>query len=276
MRLYRNLLSAIVFSNTMVVTSQVSEPGFTNPFVIGEIITFNSTSLEEKRVLNVYLPVSYKTNKKDNYPVIYLLDGSIDEDIIHVSGLVQYGSFSWINSIPESIVVGIANVDRRKNFTFPTTVLKDKQEFPTSGESAKFIDFLKNEVKPLIAKNFRITESSTLIGQSLGGLLATEILLKQPEMFNNYVIVSPSLWWDNLSLLKIKLPKTTAAIKTVIAVGSEGDGMIKPAKRLNEKLSNDASNKFKSSYLFYDNKNHYDIMHEAIYDALKRINSKEN
>ena len=53
----------------------------------------------------------------------------MDEDFIHISGLVQFGSFSWIHMIPESIVVGIANADRKKRFTYPTNNKKTKKIF---------------------------------------------------------------------------------------------------------------------------------------------------
>ena len=58
------------------------------------------------------------------------MDGSKDEDFIHISGIVQFGSFSWINMLPESIVVGIANVDRKRDFTYPSSVEIDKKELP--------------------------------------------------------------------------------------------------------------------------------------------------
>ena len=70
-----------------------------------------------------------------------LLDGSKDEDFIHIAGIVQFGSFSWINMLPETIVVGIANVDRKRDFTYPSQNTLDQEEFPTSGKSAHFIQF---------------------------------------------------------------------------------------------------------------------------------------
>jgi predicted alpha/beta superfamily hydrolase len=142
---------------------------------IGEKIEFQSKILKENRILNIYLPNGYSKDSLKEYPVIYLLDGSIDEDFIHISGLVQFGSFSWINMIPESIVVGISNVDRKRDFTFPTNNKKDKEDFPTTGESESFINFIENELQPYIDKKYETDSIKTLIGQSLGGLLATEI-----------------------------------------------------------------------------------------------------
>src|SRR6476620_10424487 len=116
-------------------------PANTKPFVLGVIDEIQSKLLSEKRTLNIYLPDGYDPKDTTRYPVIYLLDGSADEDFIHVVGLVQFNSFPWINRVPKSIVVGIANVDRRRDFTFPSKVKKKQQNFASSGHSDKFIAF---------------------------------------------------------------------------------------------------------------------------------------
>jgi predicted alpha/beta superfamily hydrolase len=173
----------------------------TRVFALGPIEEIYSRALSEKRTLNIYLPEGYKASDTTRYPVVYLLDGSADEDFIHVVGLYQFNAFPWIDRVPKSIVVGIANVDRRRDFTYPTTIATDKKRYPTTGGSAAFITFLQNELQPYIETRFRTDSSKTIIGQSLGGLLATEILLKKPDLFNRYIIISPSLWWDDGSLL---------------------------------------------------------------------------
>lgn len=172
------------------------------PFILGVIDEIQSVELAEKRILNIYLPEGYEKDGASKYPVIYLLDGSADEDFIHVVGLVQFNNFSWIDRVPKSIVVGIANVDRRRDFTFPTTVEEEKKKFPSTGHSNKFIAFIEKELQPFIEKKYRTNSSKMIIGQSLGGLLATEILFKKPMLFDKYIIISPSLWWDNGSLLE--------------------------------------------------------------------------
>lgn len=123
------------------------------PFVLGVIEEIQSKELNEKRILNIYLPEGYNPAEATKYPVIYLLDGSADEDFIHISGLVQFNSFEWINQVPKSIVVGIATVDRKRDFTFPTTLEKDKTRFPTTGHSDQFIAFIEKELQPFIEKN---------------------------------------------------------------------------------------------------------------------------
>ncbi|WP_223274517.1 alpha/beta hydrolase [Salibacter halophilus] len=175
----KHILTLIVLLITGISHSQslpkkISETDFS----IGKTIEIESALLNETRELNIYLPLRYSGDSLKNYPVIYLLDGSKDEDFIHISGIVQFGSFSWINMIPESIVVGISNVDRKRDFTFPSQNEQDIKELPSSGESANFIAFLEKELQPFIGANLRTSGTRTIIGQSLGGLLATEILFK--------------------------------------------------------------------------------------------------
>lgn len=246
--------------------------GIKSPFCIGAIDTIYSEILSEKRIINVYLPNGYSINDTVKYPVIYLLDGSKDEDFIHVAGLVQYLSFPWINNIKPSIVVGIANVDRRRDFTFPTTIQKDKNDFPTTGASAKFIDFLEKELQPYIGLNYKVSEKHTLVGQSFGGLLATEVLFKKPYLFDKYIIVSPSLWWDNESLLKFKPDfSKNKTIDIHISVGNEGDVMVRDARALFHKLN--GIGKIRADFKYYNNMKHETIYHIALYNAFVWLNS---
>lgn len=239
-----------------------------SPFSIGECLTFHSEILNEDRTLNIYLPQGYNRDSMQKYNVIYLLDGSADEDFIHVSGLLQFATFSWINKVPPSILVGIANVDRKRDFTYPTTVESDKIEYPTTGESEKFIRFIEKEVFEIIDSSYKTNHERCLIGQSLGGLLATEILYKKPEMFDHYIIVSPSLWWDKESLLRTE-PVDLKNIKSVfIGVGNEEAVMQKTAKELHKKMQKALPKESELRFKYYEKQDHADVMHLAIYEAL--------
>lgn len=257
----------ILFFFTSLLQAQ-TDSTVTSPLPIGEQVDFYSKVLDEERRLNVYLPQGYRDSSK-SYPVIYLLDGSMDEDFLHISGLVQFASFSWIQLHPESIVVGISNVDRKRDFTYPTTIEKDKMDFPTTGESASFIQFIEEEVQPLVSEKYRISSQKTLIGQSLGGLLATEVLLKKPGLFTQYVIVSPSLWWDGESLLGLPLPDLSKVDKIHIAVGKEGRVMQRDAKKLYKKVKKESQGKQAVSFEFLKEQNHGDALHLAVYGAFE-------
>ena len=272
MKINKILLILIILSLSNYLTAQ-NDTTIKNshPLALGETIDIHSKILSENRTLNIYLPQGYSQDSTRTYPVIYLLDGSIDEDILHIAGLVQFGSFLWIKMIPETIVVGISNIDRKRDFTFPTNNKKDKEDFPTTGESEKFIKFIGSELQPLIDKEYKTASAKTLIGQSLGGLLATEILFKQPELFDNYIIVSPSLWWDDESLLKSN-PKNYKSAKSIyIAVGKEGEVMERTANELYDKLKLLNNTNTALYFEFFARQNHGDALHLAVYDAFEKM-----
>lgn len=242
-------------------------------FTLGQTLLFQSEILEEERQLNIYLPAGYQEDDSLQYPVVYLLDGSADEDFIHLAGLMQFANFPWVKLFPPSIVVGIANVDRKRDFTYPTQNKKDKEDFPTTGGSAKFIQSIKKEIQPLIAQAFRTNSTRTLIGQSLGGLLATEILFKDPELFSHYMIISPSLWWDDQSLLAYP-PKCLAAdfekkVSVFIAVGKEGEIMENTARALADKLKAKPNSKVSAWFHYMGDQGHANILHLAVYKAME-------
>ena len=256
----------------------ISLNGQNKPFVIGETVTLNSTELGEERTLNIYLPDGYSKDSAATYPVIYLLDGSANEDFLHTAGLVQF--LVMIGRIPPTIVVGIANVDRVRDFTTPLTgeqdalyhsIIKQKKDaFTTAGGSAKFIAFIEKELQPYIEKNYKLNGIKAIIGQSLGGLLATQILAEKPQLFNCYIIVSPSLWWNKQSLLTT-ISKPVAGhnysnTKVCVLVGKEGKTMVGDAKALYKKLTK--INGLSSAYMYLQFENHATILHNALYKSL--------
>lgn len=264
--------------------TQLPTTSSTKPFVLGQVQEIFSTQLGEKRSLNIYLPEGYNEKDTTRYPVVYLLDGGAEEDFIHVVGLYQFYSFPWVNKAPRSIIVGIANVDRRRDFTFPTTIKEDIAAYPTTGHSDSFIAFLSKELLPYIQQHFRTNTTKTLIGESLGGLLASQILQATPKLFNNYVIVSPSLWWNDGSMLTQNFDKackeSNGTIDVFIAVGKEGLAPTKTprlmevdANTLAEKLTDCSSKNLRVKFDYLGEENHATIMHQALMNALKFLYS---
>lgn len=263
----------LIFCSILIVFPSLvfAQKGNIKPLTIGEIRTVNSKILKEERTLNIYLPQNF--NKTKSYPVIYLLDGSINEDFIHVTGLVQF--FNQMYSMPETIVVGIGNIDRKRDFTFHTDLKDLQKDYPTTGHSDKFIGFLEKELKPYIESQFKTTDTY-LFGQSLGGLLATEILLKKPEMFDNYFIISPSLWWDDESLLKqasqavSKIPDTKKFIYISVGKG-EHPVMVKDAEDLYGILKKANKKNWTVEYKMMETDNHTTILHRSLYEGLVKL-----
>jgi len=253
------------------------------PFVLGVVDEIQSKILAEKSILNIYLPEGYHPKDSVRYPVVYLLDGSADEDFIHVVGLYQFNAFEWIGRVPKSIIVGIATVDRRRDFTFASTIAEDRAKYPTTGHSDRFMAFLGSELQPYIEKKYRTNASKTIIGQSLGGLLAAEILLIEPNLFNQYIIVSPSLWWDNGSLLDVRgLALKPSHSKVYIGVGKEGLTPAQPprlmeddARSLAEKIRAIGNPDLDVYFDYLPQENHATVMHQAVFNALRMLNPGE-
>jgi len=253
-------------------------------FVLGTVETLHSTILNENRVLNIYLPDDYDKNLK--YPVIYLLDGAADEDFIHVVGIVQFNTFPWIARMPKSIVVGIANTNRKLDFTSLSNRKSDQKLIPKNGGSANFIAFLEKELQPYVEKQYSTNGAKTIVGQSLAGLLATEILFTKPQLFNKYIIISPSLWWKDGALLNenpmILKQNYVTPTDIYIGVGKEGSIygsknhiMEEDAKKLFEKLKQSQSKAVNVNFDFLPNEDHATVTHQAVFNALRRLYPKK-
>lgn len=178
-----------------------------NSIVIGSIDSIYSSILKEQRKIWVYVPKTTPAGiyAPRQYPVLYLLDG--DAHFSSVQGMIQQLSTVNGNMIcPEMIIVGIPNTDRTRDLT-PTHVTSDlpymdSSSSRTSGGGEKFIDFIKKELIPHIDSLYPIAPYRMLVGHSFGGLTVMNTLLHHTEMFNSYIAIDPSMWWDHEKLLK--------------------------------------------------------------------------
>lgn len=254
------------------------------PFVLSRIHTLHSEILGENRTINVYLPEGYDADSPQRYPVIYLLDGGVKEDFVHIAGLVQYSTQPWINRFPRSIVVGIENTVRQRDFTFSVANLAfltrmgfKPEQMPEYGGSQKFIRFLAGELQYFIEDHYKTNATKTIIGESLGGLLATEILLKHRHLFDNYIILSPSLWWDKESLLK-EAPsalnrKRLKPVNVYIAAArkEENQIMYDDATALADILKQYGRGNVMVHFDYLADETHATIIHEGVYRAFRRL-----
>jgi predicted alpha/beta superfamily hydrolase len=163
------------------------------PIILGQTITLQSKVMGEARTINVWLPPSYAKGKQA-YPVLYVIDGGLEQDFVHVTGTAQLGMI-WGRNV-EAIIVGIETKDRRKELIGTTQDTELLKKYSTAGQSAQFRRFIREEVKPLVERQFRTGEYDTVIGESLAGLFIVESWLDEPDLFDGYAAISPSLWWD--------------------------------------------------------------------------------
>lgn len=185
---------------TMLVWLAVPAPAqvLSQPVTIGNSHKLVSTALGEERVINVILPATYGKEPAKRYPVVYLIDGGVDQDLLHVSGVIQLGA--GLGRSSEAIIVGVETRDRRKELAGPTRDPELLKEFPTAGSSAAFRGFLRDEVMPLVQRTYRSNGQDMVIGESLAALFIIETYLVEPQLFDAYAAIDPSLWWDGEAL----------------------------------------------------------------------------
>ncbi|HET8573487.1 MAG TPA: alpha/beta hydrolase-fold protein [Edaphocola sp.] len=256
------------------------------PLCIGKTILLPSKILEETRTINISLPEGYDSSDTLSYPVVYVLDGGIDEDFLHILGLVRYNATAWVNRFPKSIVVGIQNSNRQRDFTFAVPNLDflrkvgySEKDVTAYGGSAHFISFIEKELQPFIRSAYKTDGHKTIIGESLAGLLATEILLKQPALFNTYIIVSPSLWWGDEVLLRqadsLLAANVHQGIRVYVGTPAKEDSrfMYEDAKALYKHLKRNGNISVYFDYL--PGETHATVLHQAVYNAFMRLDDQK-
>lgn len=268
------LLSVATFGQSAPALPSVAD----HPFIFGASLTFRSVALGQERTLNIHLPEGY-ADSASSYPVIYVLDGSATEDFPHIAGLTQF--MGMYGLLPKSIVVGIANNGRSRyhDFTGATANDSDKVWVPDHGGSAAFITFLEREVQPLVRERYRTSGHRTLIGQSLGGLLATEVLFTKPELFDDYILVSPSLWWNNGALAAEAEgwanAHATAPLRVYLASAPD-DAMMQPRIDAVVAAFREATKPpFTFWYVPFPEESHATILHRAVYKAFELMNPRK-
>ena len=165
------------------------------PLVIGETFTIPSKALGETRRLNVYAPSAYTASADVRLPVLYMPDGGMNEDFLHVAGLVQ--ALTGNGTMRPFLLVGIENTERRRDMTGPTEHAEDKRIAPRAGGSDAFRVFIRDELMPEVKKRYRTTNETAIVGESLAGLFVVQTFLLAPELFDTYIAFDPSLWWND-------------------------------------------------------------------------------
>lgn len=148
--------------------------------------------------LYVSLPAAYD-GSAERYPVVYLLDA--DYSFAITRNIVEH--LSERGQLPAAIIVGIAydgppqyRLNRTRDYT-PSHVPAGGEHQAVSGGGPLFHRFIAEELIPFIAREYRAAAPRVLVGHSYGGLFAAWVALRDPKLFDGYVVVSPSLWYDD-------------------------------------------------------------------------------
>lgn len=269
-------LSILIFSLTQASSQEM--------ITIGEKQHLYSEVLGEEREYWVYLPKGYEASgyAPAKYPVIYFLDGN--RHFHSLTGIQEFLSEGPYASLPEAILVGILNTDRTRDLT-PTSVEPDPNEkfgFHGGGGNDRFLTFLKTELMPEIATNYRTNGYRTLIGHSFGGLTVLNTLLTQPEIFNSYIAIDPSVWWDHFYIAqkaKAELANLDLTGKTLYLAQANKHVLRKDTTTDHERgivmfkelLEQKLNPQLRWRYSFYEADDHGTISLPAEYDGMRFI-----
>jgi predicted alpha/beta superfamily hydrolase len=190
--------SAACLASAGAAAAASSASSASAPLAIGDTWTIASTALGETRRINVYVPAGIPAGTP--LPVLYMPDGGVLEDFLHVAGLLQVGAGN--GTVRPFLLVGIENTQRRRDLTGPTEVAKDSSIAPAVGGSQAYRNFIRTELMPEVEKRYRVTPERAIVGESLAGLFVVETLALEPDLFDTYVAIDPSLWWNGGQLAR--------------------------------------------------------------------------
>ncbi|MDN2710083.1 alpha/beta hydrolase-fold protein [Janthinobacterium sp. SUN118] len=182
------------------------------PLVIGESFSIDSRALKEKRHINVYVARAWDTPPDAPLPVLYMPDGGVAEDFLHVAGLLQVSVAN--GTMRPFMLVGMQNTQRRRDLTGPTDSADDRKIAAVVGGSSAYRSFIRDELMPEVKRRYRTTGETAIVGESLAGLFVVETYLLEPQLFDHYLAFDPSLWWNGGAL-----PRQAAAL---LAKGAPG------------------------------------------------------
>lgn len=241
---------------------------FVSYFSISQTIhkTVASSILQQTRELQVSLPEGYDENIDKSYPIILVLDA--DYLFEPVVGNVHY--YTYMDKMPKSIVIGINQADFRKW----DTAYGATTSFPTS-ESADFYDFIKKEVLPHIKNKYRTTGFSIIIGDGRTANFINYFLLKDLNLFDAYVNLSPDYAPKMEGMIANRLSSIDAGLWYYAATGiNDFEPIKKSVHLLEDKLGKLDSITKKKLHLYIDyfkGNDHLSTVAYAIPAALEKI-----
>ncbi|HEY0558495.1 MAG TPA: alpha/beta hydrolase-fold protein [Thermoanaerobaculia bacterium] len=243
-----------------------------SPLVFGDTFTLDSKILGETRRINVYMPPGYAESHDLRVPVLYMPDGGMAEDFLHVAGLVQVSVGN--GTMRPFLLVGIENTQRRRDMTGPTRNEEDKKIAPHVGGSEAFRRFIRDELMPQVKSRYRTTQETAIVGESLAGLFIVETFLLEPDLFDTYIALDPSLWWNNKELVKIaaeKLRSRPNLEKTLYMASSDEKQIVEDANQFSEVLTKSAPPRLHWHLERMPEEKHSTIYHPAALKAFRAV-----
>lgn len=241
-----------------------------------------SRSVRDSFRIDVVLPIRYAESEQ-RYPVVYITDSNY---LLASAAATQLAQAT--EHLPEAILVGIgydvASISdtaqiRVRDFS-PTcneAFIKHRSHPPElCGGADAFLAFIEEELKPFINNAYRTTNDSTLVGYSFGGLFALHALFSRNEVFDRYVIGSPSIDWDEEVLFteEASYAKQHDDLDKVVYLSAgalEGDGTIPNVYRMYEQLVARKYPGLKVRMAVFENETHMTAINVTVMQGLRAV-----
>jgi predicted alpha/beta superfamily hydrolase len=177
----------------------------TDGITVGTRRVIKSQVLKEDRTVQIYLPESYAESRAyRKYPVLYVRDGG--KFFQSFAGAVQHLAADATPHVPEMIMVAIVETDRVRDSSATRSLQgftgKTDEGFSTSGGGESFLRFLEQELVPYIDKEFSTSSYRIYCGYSFTGLSVVDAFLDEDTVFDAFLMVDPSWWWDDYVMEK--------------------------------------------------------------------------
>lgn len=237
-----------------------------------ELRTLKSKDTGREYDLYIHLPNAPTQGKK--YPVLFVLVGQWDFKLMDS----VYGGLFYDKFVPEMIIVGITysgdkpNYDSLRAMDYTPTPVSRLQG---SGDAAKFLTFLKQNVIPFVEKNYNADSSKrVLMGSSLGGLFTLYAMFTEPNLFYGYISASPAVSYDdNFSFKQEKqffAAHKDLPVKLFISVGAI-EGLTEPVKNFIQVINTRSYNGLKIETRIIEGERHAGNKPEAFNRGLRFI-----
>lgn len=224
----KNIITLLLIITMASCKKEAFNPNLTKQF------TIQSTSNGASYTIKVAVPENYNPENQ-KYAAIYVLDG--EENFDNVAKQCQK-----LSSDVLVVSIGYGN-DRSFDYT-PTKADHN------GGGAEKFMLFIKDELIPEMESDYAANTaraSRTILGHSFGGLFAAYAFTNYNNVFGNYLMLSPSLWYDNEILFSMEQDNRAAISKNqqlvFMGIGAlEGDGRMQaPFEAFYQRLSHNYS-----------------------------------
>lgn len=225
--------------------------------------TLSSAALGELRTVHVHVPPG--VDPQSRLPVLYALDGGLDEDLPHIAATID--RLVAERAIAPLRLVGIPNTQRRRDLTEPTTIDEERKIAPVVGGAAAFRQFVVDELIPAVEARHPCTGQRALVGESLAGAFVVGMFLRAPAVFERCIAISPSLWWNRGALLA-EAPALLAAAPAGVArvlwfASADEDDIVRRSEQLAALLQRAAPRELSWSYQPMPHEQHGTIFRAA-------------